>query len=62
MFDLPNCSPETVPVILCHGMACVGCPMSRGEMMEGPVAAQGLDRDSFVGRLQEIVSNEEAVD
>lgn len=57
--ELLNCWPETAPVFIRHRMACIGCPMSQFETLEGAAAVYDLDLDSLVRELQQILPNEE---
>ncbi len=49
--------PETIPVFLRHGMACVGCNMSAFETIASAAAVYGLDADSFLGELQQTIAS-----
>ncbi len=43
--------PETLPVFLRHGTACVGCVMAPFETLDEIAAIYGLDRDRLLDEL-----------
>ena len=50
--------PETVEVLLDHGLSCVGCPMSRMESIEEGALGHGMSEDdinNLIERLNEVV-------
>ncbi len=55
--EVLTCWPETAPVFIRHRMACIGCPMSTFETLEGAALIYGLDLDSFVRELQQTIPN-----
>ena len=48
--------PDTVPVFLYAGMGCFGCMAARFENVEQGALAHGIDVDSLVDALNEIVN------
>jgi hybrid cluster-associated redox disulfide protein len=57
--ELLSCWPETAPIFIRHRMACIGCSMSQFETLEGATAVYGLDLDSFVCELEQVLPKEE---
>jgi hybrid cluster-associated redox disulfide protein len=53
------CWHETIPVFLRHRMACIGCPMSTFETLEGAAAVYGLDLEAFLNELQAAIPSDE---
>lgn len=52
--DLMRENPESIRVLLEHGLACVGCPASQVETLEEAMV-HGLDIDSLMSSLKEII-------
>ncbi len=48
--------PDTVPVFLYAGMGCFGCMAAQFETIEQGAAAHGIDVDSLMDALNEIVN------
>lgn len=44
--------PQTIPVFLEHGMACVGCPMAAFETLEEAAAIYGLDPARLIEEMR----------
>ncbi len=57
--DLVSCWQETIPVLVRHRMACVGCPMSPCETLESAAAVYGLKLESFLDELQQMIPAQE---
>ena len=53
--DILDIAPETAPVFLSIGMHCLGCPSSRGETVEQACMVHGVDVDSFLKKINELV-------
>ncbi len=43
--------PQTLPVFLRHGMACVGCSMAAVETLGDAIRTHGMDVDPFLAEL-----------
>ena len=43
--------PETIPILLKKGMACIGCPMAMQESLEVGARAHGLNVENLVEEL-----------
>jgi hybrid cluster-associated redox disulfide protein len=57
--DILDIAPETIPAFLDMGMHCLGCPASRGETVEEACQVHGVDPETLVGELNQlIVSNQ----
>ena len=52
--DLIRENPESIRVLLEHGLACVGCPASQVETLEEAAMVHGLNIDSLMSSLQEL--------
>ncbi len=48
--------PDTIPVFLYAGMGCFGCMAARFENIEQGALAHGIDVDSLIDALNEIVN------
>lgn len=53
--DILDIAPETAPVFLSIGMHCLGCPSSRGETVEQACMVHGVDVDSLLAKINEVV-------
>ncbi|MBM6977036.1 DUF1858 domain-containing protein [Intestinimonas butyriciproducens] len=53
--DILDIAPETAPVFLSIGMHCLGCPSSRGETVEQACMVHGVDVDSLLKKINELV-------
>jgi len=43
--------PETIPILMKHGMHCIGCPMAMQETLEQGLSAHGIDVDKVIDEL-----------
>ncbi len=43
--------PETIAVLIRHGMLCVGCPIAIYHTVTEACEEHGVDEDAFVGEL-----------
>lgn len=41
-----------IPILMCAGMHCVGCPSSAGETLEEAAMVHGIDSDMLVEEIQ----------
>lgn len=57
--DVLNCWQEAIPVFLRHRMACIGCPMSSFETLEGAAGVYGLNPADFLDELQAAIAGRE---
>ncbi len=48
--------PETIPIFLKHGMACVGCDMSKFETIESAAGIYHIEVGELVEELKQAVS------
>jgi hybrid cluster-associated redox disulfide protein len=48
--------PETIPVFIKHGMACVGCDMSRFETIESAAGIYHIEVGELVQELKQAIS------
>ena len=51
--DIIREKPEAVPVLMQHGMPCVGCPASQMESLEEAASVHGIDVDKLIQALNE---------
>lgn len=49
--DLVRNFPESVNVLMAHGMGCVGCPSSQAESIEDACQVHGMDINSLLEAL-----------
>lgn len=47
--------PQTIPVFIHHGMACVGCTMAPFETLADVARIYGLELPWFLSELQQII-------
>ena len=43
--------PDTIPILMKHGMHCIGCPMAMQETLEQGLAGHGIDVDNIIEEL-----------
>lgn len=51
--DLVRNYPESVRVLMGHGMGCVGCPSAQAESIEDACQVHGMDIDLLLKALNE---------
>lgn len=54
--DVLDANPDTAPFFLEMGMHCLGCPASRGELIEAACMVHGTDADELVAKINEFLS------
>ena len=54
--DILNIAPQAAPLFLSIGMHCLGCPASRGETVEQACAVHGVDCESLLAKINELVA------
>lgn len=52
--DIIRQNPDTIGVLMQHGMGCVGCPSSQMESLEEAAMVHGLDLNKLMDSLNEI--------
>ncbi len=52
--DVIRQNPETIGVLMSHGMGCVGCPSSQMESLEEAAMVHGLDLEKLMSSLNEL--------
>ena len=55
--DLIRLDQGTIPILMEHGMHCVGCPSSAGESLEEACLVHGLEVTSLVTKLNEYLAS-----
>ncbi len=50
--------PQTVEILVQHGMGCLGCAAARFENLSQGAAAHGIDLDSLLADLNKAVDKE----
>ncbi len=53
--EILKLEPETAPIFLKHGMACIGCPIGSMESLEMGAAAHGVDPDLLLKELNDFL-------
>jgi len=43
--------PETIPILMAHGMHCIGCPMALQETLEQGLSVHGENVDKIIEEL-----------
>ncbi|MBO5727414.1 MAG: DUF1858 domain-containing protein [Oscillospiraceae bacterium] len=54
--DILNIAPQAAPLFLSIGMHCLGCPASRGETVEQACAVHGVDCESLLAKINELIA------
>ena len=54
--DILNIAPQSAPLFLSIGMHCLGCPASRGETVEQACAVHGVDCESLLAKINELIA------
>lgn len=52
--DLVRQEPRVVPILMQHGMACVGCPASQAETLEEAAMVHNMDVDHLMASLNSL--------
>lgn len=55
--ELLQKSDLIAPILMRAGMHCLGCPSSQGESLEEACMVHGIDRDSLVSGINEIMAD-----
>ena len=55
--DILDMDRTTAPYFLDMGMHCLGCPSSRGETLEEACMVHGIDCDTLVSQMNEILAD-----
>ena len=53
--ELLQVSDGIAPILMGAGMHCLGCPASQGESLEQACAVHGIDCDTLVAQINEII-------
>lgn len=53
--ELLQVNENIAPILMRAGMHCLGCPASQGESLEQACAVHGIDCDTLVAQINEIV-------
>ena len=54
--DVLDQYPDTAELFFSIGMHCLGCPASRGETIEEACMVHGIDCDTLVSQINEILA------
>ena len=55
--DLIQVDDSIAPILMRAGMHCLGCPASQGESLEEACMVHGIDCDTLVSQIYEILSS-----
>ena len=55
--DLIQVDDRIAPILMRAGMHCLGCPASQGESLEEACMVHGIDCDTLVSQINEILSS-----
>ena len=58
--DVLQMDRDTAPILLGHGLHCLGCVMASGETLEQACAVHGMDCDSLIKDLNEYFESKES--
>ena len=53
--ELLQVNENIAPILMRAGMHCLGCPASQGEALEQACAVHGIDCDTLVAQINEII-------
>lgn len=53
--ELLQVNENIAPILMRAGMHCLGCPASQGESLEQACAVHGIDCDTLVAQINEII-------
>ena len=56
--DILDIAPHTAPIFLSIGMHCLGCPSAQMESLEEACMVHGIDCDSLVAGMNEVLANQ----
>ena len=55
--DILDIAPQTAPVFMSIGMHCLGCPSSRGETVEQACMVHGIEVDSLLEVVNQLIAS-----
>ncbi|MEO8285266.1 MAG: DUF1858 domain-containing protein [Chloroflexota bacterium] len=58
--DVLSCWPQTVPVFIHYRLACVGCSLSRFELIADVAAIYGINPDGFLQDLRQAIDGSDS--
>jgi hybrid cluster-associated redox disulfide protein len=58
MEDVMRMWPETIRIILSHGMLCVGCPFARFQTVNDAIREHGVDGHRFRKELHAVIGGD----
>ena len=58
--ELLQVDPNMAPILMRAGMHCLGCPASQMESLEEACMVHGLDCDTLVDQINEIITGSPA--
>lgn len=53
--DILKVAPQAAPIFMGIGMHCLGCPASQGETVEEACAVHGVDVESLLAKVNELI-------
>ena len=53
--EILRTKPEVAPVLMEAGMHCLGCPSAQGETLEEACMVHGIDCDTLVSGINEVL-------
>ena len=53
--ELLQVNENIAPILMRAGMHCLGCPASQGESLEQACAVHGIDCDTLIAQINEII-------
>lgn len=56
--DIISVDRGLVPILMGHGMNCVGCPSAQHESLEQAAVVHGMDVDAIVNEMNSFLQNQ----
>ena len=54
--EILRTNPDVAPVLMEAGMHCLGCPSAQGESLEEACMVHGIDCDTLVSGINEVLA------
>ena len=54
--DILKVAPQAAPIFMGIGMHCLGCPSAQGESLEEACMVHGIDCDSLVENMNQVLA------
>ena len=54
--EILQADATVAPILMASGMHCIGCPASQGESLEEACMVHGIDCDTLVSNINEVLA------